>query len=112
MRMLLTALTVAGMIAAPALAAEPVAGNWRTQAGDTARIASCGDAYCITLISGKFKGKEIGKFTGSGGHYSGEITDPNNDRTYSGTAETSGQSMKLTGCALKIFCKSQTWTRQ
>lgn len=101
---------LAGMIGAQA--AEPVVGSWTTQKGETANISSCGGSYCIVISSGKFKGKQIGKFDGSGGSYSGEITDPESDKTYTGSAEVTGASMKLTGCALKIFCKSQTWKKQ
>jgi len=92
-------------------AAEPVLGNWKTAHGETAKITACGAAYCITLVTGKFSGQQIGKMSGSGGEYSGEITDPNAEKTYSGSATITGDSLKLTGCALKIFCKSQTWSR-
>ena len=95
-----------------AQAAEPVVGSWKTASGETARIASCGGAYCITLMTGEFKGKQIGKMSGGGGEYSGEITDPNAEKTYSGSATITGDSLKLTGCALKIFCKTQTWSKQ
>ncbi|KQT55295.1 hypothetical protein ASG54_21140 [Aureimonas sp. Leaf460] len=103
-------LVLAGLIGAQA--AEPVAGAWTTASGETANIASCGGAYCITIVTGKFKGKQIGKMSGTGGSYSGEITDPEADRTYAGSAEVNGASLKLTGCALKVFCKTQTWKKQ
>lgn len=93
-------------------AAEPVVGNWKTASGETAKIASCGGAYCITLVTGKFKGKQIGRMSGSGDSYSGEIMDPAADKTYSGSAKVSGSAMKLTGCALKVFCKTQNWSKQ
>ena len=96
----------------PASAAEPVVGTWRTASGETASIAPCGDAFCISLTTGKFKGRQIGRMSGTGAAYQGEITDPEADRTYAGRAEVSGASLKLTGCALKVFCKSQTWTKR
>jgi uncharacterized protein (DUF2147 family) len=109
-RTVLAALWLA--LASPAaLAAEPVLGNWKTAHGETAKITSCGGAYCITLVNGKFGGRQIGKMSGTGGEYSGEITDPNAEKTYSGSATVTGDALKLTGCALKIFCKSQTWSR-
>lgn len=95
-----------------AQAAEPVVGSWKTASGETAKIASCGGAYCITLVTGKFSGKQIGKMSGSGTSYEGEITDPAADKTYAGSADVQGSSLKLTGCALKVFCKTQTWTKQ
>ena len=95
-----------------AQAAEPVLGSWTTARGETAKISACGGAYCITIVTGKFSGRQIGRMSGSDGSYSGEITDPVADKTYSGSATVTGASLKLTGCALKIFCKSQTWSKQ
>lgn len=97
--------------ATSAFAAEPIVGNWKTASGETAAIASCGGAYCVTLKTGKHAGKKIGKMSGSGDSYSGEITDPKDDKTYSGSASISGNSLKMKGCVLMILCKSQTWTR-
>ncbi|KQS96527.1 MULTISPECIES: DUF2147 domain-containing protein [unclassified Rhizobium] len=91
--------------------AEPIVGNWKTASGETAAISSCGGGYCITLKTGKHAGKRIGSMKGSGNDYSGEITDPANDKTYSGNASISGSSLKMQGCVLKVLCKSQTWTR-
>ena len=110
-RMLTLAAAMLAMTAGTAMA-DPIEGNWRTQSGETAAIASCGGAYCITLKSGKYSGKRIGKMSGSGGNYSGTITDLADDKTYSGSATVAGASMKLKGCALKIFCKTQTWTKR
>ena len=104
---LLTALLISGQ----ALAAENIEGNWKTQSGETATIASCGSAFCVTLKTGKHAGKQIGRMSGSGNEYSGEITDPANDKTYSGSGSVSGNSLKMKGCVLKVLCKSQTWTR-
>ncbi|WP_082655858.1 DUF2147 domain-containing protein [Aureimonas sp. D3] len=95
-----------------ASAAEPVVGNWRTALGEIASIAPCGDAFCISLTTGKFKGRQIGRMSGSAGTYEGEITDPQAERTYAGKAEVAGASLKLTGCALKVFCKTQSWTKR
>ncbi|MCA1403359.1 DUF2147 domain-containing protein [Ensifer sp. IC3342] len=96
---------------ASVLAAEPIVGNWKTASGATAEIAPCGGAYCITLKTGKHAGKRIGNLTGTDGSYNGEITDPENDKTYSGSGAVNGNSLKMKGCVLKVLCKSQTWTR-
>lgn len=101
---------LAGILSAGA--AEPVVGNWTTASGERATIAACGNAYCITLASGQFQGRQIGRMSGSGGTYEGEITDPAADRTYSGRASVRGSSMELTGCALRVFCRTQTWTKR
>ncbi|MGO4439694.1 DUF2147 domain-containing protein [Rhizobium sp. RAF56] len=94
-----------------ARAEEPIVGTWKTAKGETAEIGLCGSAYCVTLKSGKFTGRQIGKMSGTGGSYTGELTDPEADKTYSGSGSVSGDALKLQGCVLKILCKSQTWTR-
>jgi uncharacterized protein (DUF2147 family) len=94
-----------------AQASEPIEGNWKTASGATAQIAPCGGAFCVTLKSGQHNGKQIGKMAGSGDSYKGEITDPENDKTYSGSGTVSGNSLKMKGCVLAVLCKSQTWTR-
>jgi uncharacterized protein (DUF2147 family) len=107
-----TIITVALLFSAgTALADEPIVGNWKTVAGDTAAITSCGGDYCVTLKTGKYAGRQIGKMHGKGGTYTGEITDPAADKTYAGSGTTSGSTLKMQGCVLKVFCKSQTWTR-
>ena len=99
------------MSASAALAEEPIVGNWKTVAGDTAAIAPCGDSYCVTLKTGKYAGKQIGKMQGTGNSYTGELTDPSEDKTYSGSGTVSGNKIKMQGCVLKVFCKSLTWTK-
>jgi uncharacterized protein (DUF2147 family) len=99
------------VLAAQAGAAEPIEGNWKTASGETAVIAKCGSSFCVTLKTGKHAGKQIGSLAGTGGEYTGEITDPANDKTYGGSGSVSGNSLKMKGCVMKILCKSQTWTR-
>ncbi len=97
--------------AGTAFAEEPIVGNWKTVAGDTAAITPCSDSFCVTLKTGKYAGKRIGKLQGKGDSYTGELTDPSEDKTYSGSGTVSGNSIRMKGCVLKVFCKSQTWTR-
>lgn len=108
-----TWIVAAALLAAPsiALAAEPIEGNWKTASGATAAIAKCGGSYCITLKTGKHAGKRIGKLDGTGADYSGSITDPETDKTYSGSGAVNGNSLRMKGCVLAVLCKSQTWTR-
>jgi len=100
----------ATVIMAGAAWADPIEGNWKTQAGSTAAIAGSG-TFSITLKSGKHAGKNIGSFKASGANkYVGTITDPDTDKTYSGKATLSGTSLKMSGCVLGgLICKSQTW---
>ena len=101
----------ATMLFTGAALADPIEGNWKTKDGDTAAIGACGGAFCITLKTGEFAGKSIGKMTASGGgSYEGSITKPSNGKTYSGKAKLTGNSLKLSGCVLGgLICKSQTW---
>ena len=90
---------------------EPIVGDWKTESGDTAAIAACGKDFCIKLKDGTYAGTSIGRMSGSGASYSGNITDPSNGKEYSGSAKVNGSSMKLKGCALKIFCQTQNWSK-
>ena len=101
----------AGLAAVAAMAAEPIEGNWKTASGETAAIAECGGGFCITIKSGRYAGKAIGRLEGSGGSYDGTITDPAEDKTYSGSGTVSGNSLKMKGCVMAVLCKTQTWTR-
>jgi uncharacterized protein (DUF2147 family) len=110
LRTLITAAAISALISGSALAEDIIVGPWKTQSGETAAISG-GGSYSIVLKTGKHAGKKIGTFSGSNGKYTGTITDPADDKQYSGTARVSGTSMKMKGCALKIFCKTQTWTK-
>ena len=101
------------MFSAGVALADDIEGNWKTQAGSTAAITGGGGSFTITLKTGKFAGKRIGSMKAKGDNsYSGTITDPEADKTYSGKATVSGRSMKMSGCVLGgLICKSQTWTK-
>ncbi|WP_040676911.1 DUF2147 domain-containing protein [Nitratireductor pacificus] len=103
------ALLLAGGVAM----ADPIEGNWKTESGATAQIVPCGGSYCITLKTGQHAGKKIGTFQSAGGsQYKGKITDPANDKTYSGKGTLSGNSLKMGGCVLGgLICRNQTWSR-
>ncbi|MBL8582979.1 MAG: DUF2147 domain-containing protein, partial [Rhizobiaceae bacterium] len=78
MRTVLLALVVLAASSAAGLA-DPIEGDWRTQAGPMANIAPCGGKFCIKLKTGRHAGKRIGVFSPTGdGEYSGTITDPSN----------------------------------
>ena len=106
------ALAATVVVASTGLAsAEAIVGNWKTQSGETAKISSCGGGFCIKLTTGEHAGKQIGKLSGSGGSYDGTITDPSDNKQYSGSAKVNGSKMSLKGCALKVFCKTQKWNK-
>jgi uncharacterized protein (DUF2147 family) len=107
------ALALAALLSAPALA-DPITGDWRTEGGETARIVPCGDEYCITLTTGDYAGRQIGQVAPAGeNRYRGSITDPSEDRTYSGRAELTGDTLRLSGCVLGgLICRGENWVRQ
>jgi uncharacterized protein (DUF2147 family) len=107
---LITATAMTAILSGPVFAEDIIVGNWKTQSGETAAISG-NSSYSIVLKTGKHAGKTIGSMSGSGGKYAGTITDPADDKKYAGTARVSGTSMRMKGCALKIFCKTQTWTK-
>jgi uncharacterized protein (DUF2147 family) len=112
LRSLAVALVATLAFSAAALA-DPIEGNWRTDAGSTAQIADCGGAFCITLVSGEHSGKQIGRLSPNGANrYKGEITDPNNNKTYSGKARLSGNALEMSGCVFGgLICRNQNWQR-
>lgn len=97
--------------AAPTLAAEPILGRWLSPGGRVVEVKDCGGRYCATVVTGKYRGKSVGTMSGSGGDYNGTVTDPRDDRTYNGSATVDGSQLTLEGCALKVICKTQRWTR-
>lgn len=112
-RLCLRLIAAAALAAAPGLsasAADPLLGLWKTASGETAAIDRCGSAVCITLKTGKHAGRQIGRLSGSAPDDTGEMTDPANEKTYSGSATLAGATLKLKGCVLKVLCRSQSWT--
>ena len=115
-RVLKICLAAMALSAASTAFAQPgsstgIEGRWKTEAGSAAEIAPCSEGYCITLKSGKFNGRMIGRMKAEKARFVGTITDPTDDKTYAGSAEVDGDKLKLQGCVFKLFCRSQTWTR-
>jgi uncharacterized protein (DUF2147 family) len=113
MRILLLAL-LASLAATGFAAADDIEGRWKTDSGATAEIASCGSgAFCITLRGGEHSGKRIGRMSPDGeARYSGEVTDPANNKTYAGRASLKGNGLSMKGCVLGgLICRTQNWTR-
>jgi uncharacterized protein (DUF2147 family) len=102
--------TAMSMLATPAFA-DTIEGKWKTESGETAAISKCGSSYCIKLKTGDHAGKSIGRMKGAKGKYKGSITDPSDDRKYSGSIKINGSTMKMSGCVAYILCKTQTWMR-
>lgn len=134
----LTALAagLAGLaLTTPAIAAD-AGGRWLTPTGATVEIYNCGSALCGRIVTSDALRKNpdmrdtknsnaglrtrpvkglvmLSGFTGGPAKWSGgQVYNPQDGRTYSGSVElTAPDKLKLTGCALAIFCKSQEWKR-
>lgn len=100
------------MLAAGSAYADPIVGSWRTESGERAQISGSG-SFSIVIKTGKNAGKNIGRLKATGkGTYSGTVRDPNENKSYSGKARVSGNSLVLSGCVLGgLICKNQTWSR-
>ncbi len=77
--------------------ADPIEGTWRMPSGNDARIASCGDGFCLTYVNGPNKGKTFGKMTPSGGGaYQGTVTDyTKGGKEYSGKGKLTGDTLSV-----------------
>ncbi len=109
-RSALLALLLAATASVPA-SAESILGTWRLSNGERVTYAPCGPAYCSTVDSGRYKGQSVGRMEGAGPDYTGTVTDPRDNKTYEGRASVEGNTLVLTGCVARVFCRSQTWTR-
>lgn len=119
--------TLALMVAATTVAADPLEGLWKTQVDDGAfahvQIAPCGAAFCGTIArtfngTGEYQSPNLGKTLvidmapAGGGKYNGKVWRPSNDKIYIGKIAMSGDSLRLSGCvAGGLLCSKQTWNR-
>ncbi|WP_424934784.1 DUF2147 domain-containing protein [Amaricoccus macauensis] len=124
----LAVLAVSLVLAAPAHAADPVIGSWKTQPDDNGHfgfvdVEPCGAEICGTLVhafdnsgneiaSGAVGRKIIWDMQPAGGgkYGNGQIWSPDRDKTYASKMALSGDTLKVSGCVLGL-CRSQTWTR-
>ena len=116
----LTAIAVcagfAGLTAGSALAGSPY-GNWtRPKNGAVIKVYKCGGGLGMKVVSSPNK-KSVGKRMMCGADktgtnkWEGDLTSPEDGNTYSGTVRLKGSRLKLTGCALGVFCKTESWHR-
>jgi uncharacterized protein (DUF2147 family) len=120
----------ASLLAAPAFAADPAEGLWKTRPDDNGnfghvRIYPCEAALC-GVIAAAFDGAgtpvtspNVGKRMlwdmapeGGGAYSGGKIWAPDRDRTYSSKMSLSGDTLSVAGCvAGGLICRDQVWTR-
>ena len=126
-------------LVSPAAAADP-SGTWLTADGEArVQISSCGEAYCGKIVwlkepndpatghpkLDKFN-KDVSKqsrpviglqiisgMKASGANeWKGSLYDPEDGNTFTGSlAMQSADRMKLEGCVLALFCRSEVWKR-
>ena len=121
------------LASAPALAAEPVTGQWLTDDRDgIIEIGRCGDKVCGRLMRAlaPIKGPAVDRhnpdpalrnrpviglpvllgFVADGGLWRGQIYDPRRGRHYKATLERLGDQLKVRGC-ISVICRPIMWTR-
>ncbi|MGH6819286.1 MAG: DUF2147 domain-containing protein, partial [Methylocella sp.] len=104
----------------------------------TVNIIDCGPGICGTIVAlkepiSKIDGKPkidrenpdpalrdrpliglsilVGMKSAGGGVWEGAIYNPDDGKTYTGTVKLDGAVMKVEGCVLKLFCKTNTFVR-
>ena len=128
--------TTALAVSAPAFA-QDATGLWQTETnGGQVEIARCGNSLCGKLVTSNHikadpavkdaKNKDASlrnrplknmqmlyDFTGGPTKWTGgKVYNADDGGVYSGTITlTSPNSLKLKGCIVAPFCKTQTWTR-
>ena len=118
-------------LAVPALAADPIGGQWVTQDKDA--VVTIGDCGKITkflktppggadqrdihnndksLRSRKLMGLPVlTGFRQDGDEWRGEIYDPKSGKTYRSVIQRKGPNkLEVKGC-VTVFCQTQVWTR-
>lgn len=119
---------LAAMLATGAAVAEPAAGTWRTEAGDTGAyahvtMAPCGAKLCGTLgpafdgngtpVENPNRGRQMVwdmEARGDGSYRGGKIWAPDRDKTYNARMELEGDRLTVEGCVFGI-CRGQVWRR-
>lgn len=111
--------------------ADPAAGTWQTEPGDTGgylhvAIAPCGAAICGTIKEAydkdgnvspdyEHKGKKMiwdMKADGGGAYSGGKIWAADSDKTYKSKMSLSGSKLTVKGCvAGGMICRGQDWKR-
>lgn len=127
------------LFAAPAAAADP-SGMWLTADGEArVQIGNCGQAYCGKIVwlkepnDPETRKPKLDKFNKdaaqrarpivglqiisgmqpSGANlWKGSLYNPEDGNTFTGSLAMQGaDQMKLEGCVLAIFCRSEMWKR-
>ena len=120
-------LPIFALAAAQASPQAPIEGLWKNPIGSAIiAVAPCGEALCGKVVWASARGqREVAKTTShvvgttvltavrpKGRGWSGKLFIPDDNIHVSARLQLiSPTRLKLTGCALGIFCRSQIWTR-
>ena len=126
----LFALLIAGLTAAPAIAAPSVEGRWTNpKRSIVIEVAPCGSAWCATVVAASAKAKANARKGGTRnligtriltgarpvgkGVFKGRGFVPKRNLSAPATIRQRGPNvMEVEGCALAgLLCKEQRWTR-
>ncbi len=130
-RILATAIMALAALALPAAAtAQALEGHWKNPKGSVVvRVASCGDAYCGTVVEASDKARATAKRGGTAnligtrilsgmkptgdGIFKGQAFDPKRNIRAPATIRLLGTgTLVVKGCLISgIICKEQRWTR-
>ncbi len=92
--------------------ADPIEGNWKTDKRLDRRDRILRRQLLHQAEDRRVCRQEIGKFKADGGNnYSGTITDPANDKTYTGKATLSGPTEDERLRAWRPDLRSQNWKK-
>lgn len=117
----------ASAMSVPAAAQAPIEGLWRNPSGTAIiAIAPCGPVLCGKVVWASARGqREVAahapKVVGTtvltnvkprGERWTGNLYIPDDNIHVSARLQPlTARQMKLTGCIIGIFCRSQVWTR-
>jgi uncharacterized protein (DUF2147 family) len=63
------------------------------------------------MKTGDHAGQQIGSFQGRNGSFKGTIIEPESKKTFDGVLTVSGNTVRMKGCTMKVFCLSLIWKR-
>jgi uncharacterized protein (DUF2147 family) len=119
---------VLATLAAPAFAADPLEGMWRTAKDDNGNsglieVAPCGDKLCGRLVRAfgpdgqQIDSDNIGRAIiwdtapSGDGEYRGRVYSPDRDAEYNSKLVLTGDRLSVSGCRIGICREGGVWQR-
>ncbi len=124
----LTLTAAFALLAAPAFAADPLEGMWRTARDDNGnsgliQVATCGDKLCGVLVKAfgpdgaEIQSDNIGRYIiwstvpDGDGEYRGRVYSPDRDAEYNSKLVLIGDRLSVSGCRIGICREGGVWQR-